>query len=108
MAGDFAAAIDTDQGNCPPEVPYCAMTSLPPLELDVRPLFAAGRPPLPAILTAVNRLQPGQTLRLIAPFQPVPLYQLLRERGLTPEAHGRTDGTWEILFRPAPAAGAAS
>ena len=84
------------------------MSSLPMFELDVCPLFAAGRPPLPAILNAVNRLQPGQMLRLIAPFQPVPLYQLLRERGFTPEARERDDGTWEILFRPDTTAGAAS
>ena len=36
------------------------MTLQPPFDLDVRPLFAAGRPPMPAILSAVNRLQPGQ------------------------------------------------
>lgn len=77
------------------------MTSLPPLELDVRPLFASGRPPLPAILNAVNRLQPGQALRLVAPFPPVPLYDLLRERGFTAEPREREDGAWEVLFRPA-------
>ena len=76
------------------------MTSLPPLELDVRPLFAAGKPPLVPILNAVNRLQPGQALRLIAPIEPIPLYQLLGERGFTPESRQRDDGTWEILFRP--------
>ena len=77
-----------------------AMTSLPPLELDVRPLFAAGKPPLVPILNAVNRLAPGQALRLIAPIEPLPLYQLLGERGFTPESHQREDGAWEILFRP--------
>ena len=77
------------------------MTSLPPFELDVRPLFASGRPPLPAILNAVNRLQSGQALRLVAPFPPVPLYDLLRERGFTAEPREREDGAWEVLFRPA-------
>ena len=77
------------------------MTSPAPLEFDVRPLFASGRPPLAAILNAVNRLQPGQALRLIAPFQPLPLYELLAERGFTPEPNERDDGAWEILFRPA-------
>ena len=72
----------------------------PPFELDVRPLFAAGRPPLVPILNAVNRLAPGQALRLIAPLQPVPLYDLLSQRGFTPEAQERADGAWEILFRP--------
>jgi uncharacterized protein (DUF2249 family) len=71
-----------------------------PLELDVCPLVAAGRPPLPAILNAVNRLEPGQALRLIAPFEPKPLYARLLERGLMSVPTERTDGTWEILFRP--------
>jgi uncharacterized protein (DUF2249 family) len=71
-----------------------------PLELDVRPLFAAGRPPLVPILNAVNRLEPGQALRLIAPIQPTPLYELLAERGFTAEPSERADGAWEIVFRP--------
>lgn len=72
-----------------------------PFELDVRPLFATGRPPLVPILNAVNRLQPGQALRLIAPIQPIPLFDLLGQRGFTHEAKECEDGTWEILFRPA-------
>ena len=76
------------------------MNPPPPFELDVRPLFASGRPPLIPILDAVNRLQPGQALRLIAPIQPVPLFALLAQRGFTPEAKERADGAWEILFRP--------
>ncbi len=81
------------------------MTSLRPIELDVRPLFAAGKPPLVPILDAVNRLQPGQALRLIAPMQPVPLYELLGQRGFTPDTREREDGAWEILFSPNDAEG---
>ncbi|MBL9210568.1 MAG: DUF2249 domain-containing protein [Opitutaceae bacterium] len=76
------------------------MSSLAPLELDVRPLFAAGRPPLAAILSALNRLDPGQSLRLLAPFEPAPLYALLAERGFTAESQQLPDGTWAIVFRP--------
>jgi uncharacterized protein (DUF2249 family) len=76
------------------------MNSSSPLELDVRPLFAAGRPPMAAILNAVNRLQPGQALRLIAPLEPVPLYQMLGQRGYTAQPQQRDDGNWEILFSP--------
>lgn len=72
----------------------------PPLELDVRPLLATGRPPLVTILDAVHRLAPGQALRLLAPFEPTPLYALLREQGLEPTATAQPDGTWEIVFRP--------
>ena len=76
------------------------MSSLSPLELDVRPLFAAGKPPLVPILNAVNRLEPGQSFRLIAPFEPMPLYEMLAGRGFTPVATKRDDGAWEILFKP--------
>lgn len=76
------------------------MNTPAPMELDVRPLLAAGRPPLTAILNAVNRLAPGQPLRLLAPFEPAPLFALLAERGYTAESQQLADGTWSILFRP--------
>lgn len=71
----------------------------PAFELDVRPLCAARQPPLPAILDAVARLAPGQALRLVAPFEPVPLYQLLARQGFVHEVSTRPDGAWEIVFR---------
>jgi uncharacterized protein (DUF2249 family) len=76
------------------------MNTPAPLELDVRPLLAAGRPPLTVILNAVNRLAPGQPLRVLAPFEPAPLFALLGERGYTAESQQLADGTWSILFRP--------
>ncbi|MGC4074125.1 MAG: DUF2249 domain-containing protein [Nibricoccus sp.] len=69
-----------------------------PLELDVRPLCAGGRPPMPAILDALGRLAPGQSLRLIAPFEPVPLYDFMGQRGFTHETSEREAGVWIILF----------
>lgn len=79
------------------------MTNLPPLEFDARPLFASGRPPLPAILSVINRLEPGQALQLITPFEPLPLYDLLRGRGYSAVPHQREDGAWDVIFRPAAA-----
>jgi uncharacterized protein (DUF2249 family) len=70
------------------------------LELDVRPYFESQRPPLAAILEAVNRLEPGQPFRLIAPFEPKPLYDLLGQRGYQASARERPDGAWEITFTP--------
>jgi uncharacterized protein (DUF2249 family) len=69
------------------------------LELDVRPLVAAHQPPMAAILETVARLAPGQAFRLVAPFEPLPLYQLLAQHGLKPSARVRDDGAWEITFR---------
>lgn len=73
-------------------------TSLPPLQLDVRPLVEAKKPPMAAILDHVGRLAPGQGLQLIAPFEPVPLYQFLGQQGFRHETQVRDDGAWEILF----------
>jgi uncharacterized protein (DUF2249 family) len=76
------------------------MPPLPPLELDIRPLCDAQRPPLAAILSAVGRLAPGQALRLIAPFEPLPLYDMLGRRDFSHTTRQRDDGVWEILFYP--------
>ena len=76
------------------------MNSLPPLELDVRPVLAARGSPLPLILSAVERLEPGQAFRLIAPFEPAPLYQMLGNRGFTHTTRARDDGAYEITFEP--------
>ncbi len=51
-----------------------------------------------AILESVGRLAPGQGLCLIAPFEPVPLYQFLAQQGFRHESHVRDDGAWEVLF----------
>lgn len=51
------------------------------VDLDVRPILTAGDSPLPSILSAVAALGKGQVLRLTAPFEPTPLYELLGKRG---------------------------
>ena len=75
------------------------MPTPPPLELDVRPLLAAERSPLPAIMEAVERLAPGQALRLRVPFEPHPLYARMAARGYRAEPVAKADH-WEILFVP--------
>ncbi len=74
------------------------MSTPSPLELDIRPVCAARQAPLPFILEAVGRLAPGQDFRLIAPFEPAPLYQLLGRQGFTASAREVGDGSWEITF----------
>lgn len=76
------------------------MNAPAPLDLDVRPLIARGQEPRAAIMQAVESLVPGQALRLLAPFRPLPLVALLGERGFT---HAMTDiggGDWEVVFTP--------
>lgn len=72
--------------------------SLPALELDVRPLLAKNRPPLPAIMAALTQLEIGQVLRVIAPFDPAPLRDLLGTRGFVSKTTEPAPGVWEVEF----------
>lgn len=49
-------------------------------------------------MAAVASLKPGQQLRLIAPFEPVPLYGVLKSQGFTHTAHAQEDGSFEVIF----------
>ena len=74
------------------------------VELDVRPILRAGGEPFAEIMQAVTGLQPGQGLRLLANFKPVPLFSVLGAKGFGHEAKELADGDWEVLFRPEGAA----
>ena len=69
------------------------------VELDVRPILAAGGEPFGRIMQTVGALGPGEGLRLLAPFRPVPLFQALGSKGFSHEARELGGGDWEILFR---------
>lgn len=69
-------------------------------ELDVRPLLRAGQEPFQAIMNAVGALAPGQSLRLLAPFQPVPLFSVMANRGYAASDRPLGDGDWEVIFSP--------
>lgn len=74
------------------------MNTPSPLELDVRALVARQRPPLPAIQQAIAQLEPGQALRLIAPFEPVPLYEFMQARGFSHMTTETEPGVWTVVF----------
>lgn len=78
--------------------------SISPLDLDVRPILRDGGEPFGAIMEAVARLAPGQSLRLVAPFKPVPLFGVLGAQGFEPAAREIGGGDWEVLFSPQAAA----
>jgi uncharacterized protein (DUF2249 family) len=62
------------------------------LELDVRPILADGKDPLKEIMAAVKRLRENQGLKLINTFEPVPLIQLLAEKGFASQvSHDAAD-----------------
>ena len=66
--------------------------------LDVRPILARGEKPMGAILAAAASLAPEQALDLITPFEPVPLYRMLEQKGLRHESTARNDGHWIVRF----------
>ncbi|MGH7105490.1 MAG: DUF2249 domain-containing protein [Acetobacteraceae bacterium] len=71
-----------------------------PLTVDVREELRRGGEPLPRILQAVKTLAPGQALRLLATFEPLPLYAVLGRNGFGHSATRHGEGDWEVLFEP--------
>lgn len=54
-------------------------------ELDVRPILAQKQDPIKIILQSIDTLIDGDTLKLIAPFEPIPLIHMLNGRGYAHE-----------------------
>ena len=71
-----------------------------PLTLDVREELRSGGEPLPRILATVGQLKPDQPLRLLATFEPIPLYAVLGRKGFSHAATRHGEGDWEVLFEP--------
>lgn len=74
-------------------------------EIDVRPVIASGGCPLTFVLETVGRLSPFASLRLIAPFEPLPMCVKLAELGFEYTMRKRDDGAFEVVFtrrRPPP------
>lgn len=70
-------------------------------DLDVRPALARGEEPLAAILEHAGRVPAGHVLRLRAPFEPVPLYAVLAERGFAAWTERLGPDDWRVWFRRA-------
>ncbi|MCC6850630.1 MAG: DUF2249 domain-containing protein [Deltaproteobacteria bacterium] len=60
-------------------------------DLDVRPILTRGEEPFATIMRATEDLEDDEALHLIAPFEPRPLYDAMRQRGYT--AHTTGDGS---------------
>ncbi len=67
--------------------------------LDVRPMMAAGKEPFTAIMDAVQSLAQDEEFELLAPLDPVPLYQVLAARGFTHESQAIGKGDYRVRFR---------
>lgn len=76
---NIIADDSTDQKQIPGFVQNITLADI--VELDVRVEIESGKDPLNLILKAVKQLQPGQLLKLINSFEPVPLILLLEKQG---------------------------
>lgn len=74
------------------------------VDVDVRPTLRAGGEPFGEIMEAVNALKPGEGLRLLATFKPVPLLHVLGSKGFEHKMRELGDGDWEVLFSPSASA----
>ena len=68
--------------------------------LDVRDLMASGEEPFAAIMAAVAALSPGESLELVAPLDPVPLYSVLEARGYRHLTEDLGGGDFKVVFSP--------
>ena len=71
---------------------------LRPVHMDVRADIASGREPFARIMAALRGLGAGEAFVLRAPFEPIPLYDVLGKRGFShwSECHGTAD--WSVWF----------
>lgn len=76
------------------------MNAVEPLTLDVREELRNGGEPLPRIMATVRALKSDQPLRLLATFEPLPLYAVLARKGFDHSAVRLGEGDWEVLFTP--------
>jgi len=66
--------------------------------LDVRPDLERGDEPFVRIMEAAATISPGNTLELIAPFEPVPLYSAMGARGFSHETTRVAPDEWHVRF----------
>ena len=66
--------------------------------LDVRPDLEQGGEPFVRIMEAAATIAPGGTLVLIAPFEPVPLYDVLGARGFSHATEKVAADEWKVRF----------
>lgn len=95
-------ASDQSDSESTGAAPVAHPPQAPVVEVDVREDLRAGREPFSRIMAATRALGADQVLRLRATFEPVPLYAVMRKRGLTHEARAEGLDDWSVWFwRPA-------
>lgn len=67
--------------------------------IDVRPILAAGEPPLGAVIQLAGAVAPGGVLLIEAPFDPQPLRRLLAGKEFATYGERLGPGHWRIWCR---------
>ncbi len=82
--GKFAEAeMGVSAGEYPMEPPYWYDESRIVETLDARPMIDSGEQPIGRVLRELDKLQDGQIYELITPFEPAPLIDKARARGMS-------------------------
>ena len=71
------------------------------VKLDVREDLRRGREPFSRIMMTVAQLKTDESLLLIAPFEPAPLFAVLARQGFSHKSKPMGTGNWEVLFQRA-------
>lgn len=66
--------------------------------LDVRPDLERGDEPFVRIMEAAAAIQPSESLVIVAPFEPAPLYDVLGARGFTHATERVSAEEWIVRF----------
>jgi uncharacterized protein (DUF2249 family) len=84
------------------EVPMARLLAAVPeahrVHLDVREAIRRGEEPFARIMTAVKALAADHVLMLRAPFEPIPLYDVLGKRGFAHWTERHAPDDWSVLF----------
>ena len=69
-----------------------------PETVDVREDIRSGREPFSRIMSVVAKLESDQELLLIAPFEPKPLFAVMKKQGFSCTSRPTPTGDWEVRF----------
>ncbi len=62
-------------------------------------MMAEGKEPFDAIMGVVDGLEAGEEFELLAPLNPIPLYEVLGARGFDHETQALDGGDYRVVFR---------
>lgn len=92
---DIAEESSSDAGAAPAWV----KSSVNIQEFDARPIIEAGEHPMNEVIQKVNELEPDELLKLITPFVPAPLIEIVKGQGFQGWSEIIDDDTANTYFK---------